>query len=401
MKAVFGQKVNILHINSSAESYGADRALLSLVSTIDKQQFRPIVLVPHTGFLTKKLQSEHISYHVYPFQVLRRADMNINGLLQFIFGFIPSVIYMMRFIKKENIHLVHSNTSVVLPGAIAAKLTGIPHIWHVREIFHSKFRFLERIFKRCILFSSDRVIAVSKAVADQFSSLSKVDVVHDGIDIDYFQSYNHQKVSVQSQPTNHNSHRQFTIGTIGRLNTLKHQQTLIYAFSHVHHTYPDTRLVIVGDVFRNQTQYKEHLVELVQHLHLEPYVTFISHKNDVRPYLQSFDLFVMTSVYEPFGIAALEAMSMSKPVIVSDTGGLPEIVLDQKTGLVFQTKHTADLVAKITYLYRNPKLRHFYATQGKERVNQFFTDHRATNQVEHIFLTVLPSNLKYLPYAEY
>jgi len=123
---------NILYVHTSDELYGADRIVLQLVERLDKQRFRPIVVlakdIDYDGLLSKALSKRQIEFLHLDLAVLRRRHFTPQGLFLYAFRLLVSTIALMHIIQQEEIDIVHSNTLAVIPGALAAFLTGRPHV---------------------------------------------------------------------------------------------------------------------------------------------------------------------------------------------------------------------------------------------------------------------------------
>lgn len=144
------------------------------------------------------------------------------------------------------------------------------------------------------------------------------------------------------------------IGTVGCMRPEKNQEVLLTALRRLRVARVDAHLVIAGDgPLRSQ------LVRRAAELELSDRVHLIGEVDDVRPVLGAMDLFVLPSVaVESFSNAALEAMSMAKPVILSDVGGAREMIDDGVEGyVVSRTELPARLPALIAALYAEPRKR--------------------------------------------
>lgn len=102
-------------------------------------------------------------------------------------------------------------------------------------------------------------------------------------------------------------------------------------------------------------------------------VPFTDVAETIALYYQAADVFVHPSRAESFGMTPVEAMASGTPVIVSDAGGLPEIVLDGESGSVFAVGDSAELAVRLQELLGDADLRARYATAGLERVEERFT----------------------------
>jgi len=178
--------MKILYVNSSASGYGGEICLLEMVTRLSARGFEPLVVLPEKGVLTEKLREKGIPFRIMPLAIIDRRIFKPAGFVRFCRNFIPSIVVLKRIIKEEKVALVHSNTSIVLSGAVAAKLVGVPHIWHIREIFDAHLRCFWFFLQYFIIFFSDRIICISESVKREFCDcgIARISVVYDGIDPD-------------------------------------------------------------------------------------------------------------------------------------------------------------------------------------------------------------------------
>jgi glycosyltransferase involved in cell wall biosynthesis len=160
------------------------------------------------------------------------------------------------------------------------------------------------------------------------------------------------------------------IGTVGTMRPEKNQEVLITALRRLRVARVDAHLVIAGD-----GPMRDHLRRRAADLEVSDRVHFIGEIEDVRPVLGALDVFVLPSVaVESFSNAALEAMSMARPVILSDIGGAREMIDDGVEGYVVSaTELQARLPALIAALYAEPRKRHQMGQAARERAVNCFS----------------------------
>jgi glycosyltransferase involved in cell wall biosynthesis len=142
----------------------------------------------------------------------------------------------------------------------------------------------------------------------------------------------------------------FVIGTVGRLETQKGHQYLIRAFGEVSCLLPNARLVIVG------WGTLEHQLETqAEQLGVRERVLMLGQRTDVLKLLPGFDVFAFPSIFEAQGVAILEAMTEGVPVIASNVGGIPEMVLHERTGLLVGPRNVAALRDAILRIQSEPE----------------------------------------------
>ncbi len=141
---------------------------------------------------------------------------------------------------------------------------------------------------------------------------------------------------------------------------------LVRAFARLQQVSPRTKLVLAGDGAE-----KERVQQLVKSLGLGASVVFPGTQAELVPLYSAADLFVLPSEKESFGLAALEAMACSVPVVATETGGLPEIVEDGKTGFLVPVGDVAALAEAMQALLENPGLHEKMAVLSREKAGRF------------------------------
>ena len=156
--------LNVLFIHQSADMYGSDKVLLSLVLGLDRSLYNPIVILPSDGPLLSVLEECGIRHHVLPLVRIGRTMLSLKGFAALPLMTWRSMQALNSALKGERIDIVHSNTLGVISGAIWAWLKGIFHVWHVHEIIERPLAVRVGLSWALRLFT-DRVICNSHATA--------------------------------------------------------------------------------------------------------------------------------------------------------------------------------------------------------------------------------------------
>ncbi|MGH7443780.1 MAG: glycosyltransferase, partial [Longimicrobiales bacterium] len=112
-------------------------------------------------------------------------------------------------------------------------------------------------------------------------------------------------------------------------------------------------------------------------------------RSDVRQLLELCTVFVFPSLWESFGLAALEAMASARPVIASSVGGVPEIIEDGKTGVLVPTHDPGALAAAVKRLLRSPDQARDLGAAARSAVQEKFDVLRSVTQLEAVYTSVL------------
>jgi len=156
------------------------------------------------------------------------------------------------------------------------------------------------------------------------------------------------------------------VGTVAAMTREKGLRTFLDAAAEVIGERPDTYFVLVG----SGPQDRE-LRGLAAKLGIEDRVVFAGHRPDAERLIASFDLFVLPSLSEGLGSSVLDAMAAGVPVAASCTGGVPEMIEDRKSGMLFEPGSSASLSRCIVRVLGDDGLRAMLVSGARERVKAF------------------------------
>lgn len=306
--------------------------------------------------------------------------------------------------RKENfkydIVIAHDWLSV-MAGVTVKKELGLPLVFHVHSTEKGRtmgngsgvVRSLENRGGQM----ADLIITVSEAMKNELIELGfppkKISVCYNGVDP---KKYSAEKVSNERIKRIRESYgiseNDLLILFIGRLVYVKGVDKLIMAMPRVLEKFPNAKLVIVG-----LGDMKEYLSSLVKRLKLDNTVKFCFEfvsEQDRIAYYASCDVAVFPSLYEPFGIVALEAMSMGKPVVVGAAGvsGMREIVIPtgpEQCGYHVNPSDPSDIAWALISLFQDPQRMNHFGKNSRKRVLDEFTWEIAAKTTEKYYSLVL------------
>lgn len=163
--------------------------------------------------------------------------------------------------------------------------------------------------------------------------------------------------------------RRFLIGTIGRLEEEKGTTFLLQAFHKLLVMVPHARLIIVGEGSQRKS-----LEWLVRQLGIADAVQFVGFQRDIAGWVASFDCFALPSIErESFGIVLLEAMAALCPVIGTNVGGIPNVIENNRTGILVEPADSELLMGALLYVYQHPDIAMQLAVNARRSVEERFT----------------------------
>ena len=373
---------------------GGERSMLELVSGLLSRGYEVFCILPNKGVFYNNLSAKGVVCRVSKMMVIDRNDNPFYIVMKFfhliLFGFMTGV-----WIRRRKIDLIHVNkTTSVFHGLSTSFFAWRPLVWHVRN-YNRRFGILGRI----IFFFTDKVICISKDIARPFHDFfkddnNKINTIHNGVVVKELPKVSKKTGSLAEEMSVNKS--DFIVGVAGRFTAWKKYEVFLDAFKIISEKKMNIYGVIAGDcVSSNNIQlnldliYKDQILKKYNDLKLEDKVKFVGFKKDPEAFLKEIDVFVCTSNPEPFGRVIIEAMAVGVPVVAVHAGGVPEIVLNDQTGILVSPDNPEELSNAIIQLYYDPMLRRRYGKAGWERAKKHFSTSEYVDKVETIYKELL------------
>lgn len=287
-----------------------------------------------------------------------RSTKSDGGRLAYILA-IPK---LGRIISQFAPNIVHAHyaTSYGLMASLTKKTTLFLTLWGDDVLIFPKKSFFHKKLLQFNLSKADQLFAASPVLSktSKMYSEKEVKVIPFGVNTDVF------------YPKNQEPEKKIVIGTVKGLEYIYGIDYLIRAFKIVKDNYQgDVSLLIVGSGSR-ASDFKK----LVKELCIEESVTFAGKIDHVLTpdYHRKIDVFVALSRSESFGVAVVEAQSCAVPAVVTDVGGLPEVIENNVSGIVVESGNVEDAASAILALVKDENLRKKMGYEGRKRVNQYF-----------------------------
>jgi len=381
--AAIGRRV--LFVHQSSDLYGSDRVLLECADAVNRAGGEAVVALPGDGPLFAALRSRGIESHVFsPAGVLKidRRSLSAGGLVRLVASIPCSIESLRRCMANGPIDLVCSNTLAVFAGALWAALYRLPHVWHVHEIVDRPV-LAAKAFGMLLRLSADTVVCNSRATSDFISALqpalaARTRVVWNGVP-DPLRNPSRATTSYTAR-FRPNGER-LAIGLVGRINRMKGHALLLEACERLEDMRTaDFSIVFVGSPPPGQDQHLATLRDRIRSSPIADRVVLCDFLADTAAAYSALDLVCMPSTEaEGFGLVAVEAMAAERAVVAASIGGLPEVVIDGRTGLLHAPGDAADLASKLGALLADDALRCAMGAAGRVRYEQEFTVARMTS----------------------
>ena len=350
--------MKVLRLTTLLDFGGQERKYLSFTENAELLHNRYVfAAIGYGGNAEKLLIERGFEVHILNRQF---AIKNLSNIW--------AVYCLIREVKPDVVHTAAGEAN--FHGIIAAKLAGVKTIIGEEIGIPSHSKPARKIFS-CVYLLADKIICVSKAVKEYLVTIGEIPT--DKGEVIYNPAHAPSVDNRYAHPED------FKIVYVGRLEKVKNVETLIRAFAKSKDS--GVHLIIVGD-----GRERANLESLSENLLIADRVEFVGFSKDPHQYLSTADLFVLPSFSEGFGIAVVEAMLMKVPVLCSNVGGIPEFVVDNENGWLFNPLDEEELVDKLNSIIGKDKneLREI-GIKGFNNVNNVFTLKQYVDNLENLY----------------
>lgn len=370
-------KKKILYVDHTPFIGGAELALVSHIKCLSKDKYEPLVAcsdsVPE---LIEKYQAAGAKVFVISFEKLKIAHPKV------FWRWLRSHTELNSVIRRSGADLVVTNTErAMYIGTLSAFFARKGLVWWVRDFEYNKilFRLLSRV--------AQKIICVSKSVCDFYGGRDdpRFEVIYVGSDFNEKLRQVSLEDVLRVKEELGLTGAGLVVGFVGRLVEWKGAGVLVEAVKGIKDV-KGIKFVIVGSGEGQEGNIEPRLRQMVKECGLEDQVVFTGHRQDVPVLMKVFDIFCHTSIEpEPFATVVIEAMLAGIPVIGTNIGGTPEIVINSQTGFLVPPSDPKALAAVLSHLVKDSKLRIRIGEQGKYAAQNRNTEAITTSQVERIF----------------
>ena len=366
---------NLLYLITDLSLGGAQKVLIHIIEHLDQNWFRPMVACLFGG--DSPIGDDLRNMGIPVFDLKMNKKWRLDGLWR-----------LYKLLRTKDITILHSslfhaNMAARLVGTIAH--TPIVITWRQNINIGSNFRdFTNKLTSNL----DDHVVAVSentRQVELQATGVpqDKVSVVHNCIDVarhELTKSLDRNKIRADLVIPED----AFLLGVVGRLH---HQKGLIYlldALPIIKNSIEQVELLIIGE-----GDLKNDLEAHADSIGVSSFTKFTGPRTDIPEILRALDVFVLPSLWEGLPLALLEAMASSLPVIATNVGGTPEVVIDQETGLLIQPSNSQTIADAVLLLFNDPNLRIRLGNAGSAFVYAQFSAQTLVKELETVYKHLL------------
>ena len=302
----------------------------------------------------------------------------------------PSMLISTRrvaqFLKEWGADLIHCHLPLAgVIGRLAARSASIPVVYtehNVMERYHPWTRRLNLMTWKM----QDQVVAVSREVGDSIRSHAgtsvPVLVVQNGVPVDSFVPSMEQRASIRRELAI--PEESPVVGMVAVFRPQKDLKRWLESARLIRNAFPSAHFLMVGD-----GPLMKEVRATAEDLRLADVTHFVGLQPEIRPYLSAMDAYMSSSLFEGLPLSLLEAMAMKLPVVATSVGGVPEVIVDGRTGYIVPPGSPEMLAEKICLLLSNEQMRHDFGLAGRSVIEERFSMNRMVQQLEDLYVSLI------------
>ncbi len=364
-----GRRIRVVEVLATSTNGGAQEHLHSLVTRLDASRYDVSVVSLSAGSAVRRLQRAGV-----PVLVIEDPDDSIA---------VGALAAHLSEVRADVVHAhMYRAETVATRAVIALGEAGQRRPYLTATIHSSRVRSLDdQEHLRELTPHMDRLIAVSRAIerklVDEQRTAAPVSLVYNGVDLE---RYDNQEACCTLPEEYGMEPGSQIVGVVARLEPEKGHPTLLEAWPAVLRAVPDAYLLIVGEGSR-----RDALEAQARELRIAHRVVFTGRRDDVPAVTAALDVAVLPSYREAQGMVILEAMALSRPVVASAVGGIPEMIEDGVTGLLVPPHDAEALAAAIVRLLKDHPLADTLGRAGHDMVHDRFCIELMVNAIESVY----------------
>jgi glycosyltransferase involved in cell wall biosynthesis len=364
-----GRRIRVVQVLATGTNGGAQEHLFGLVTRMDASRYDVSIVALSPGSAVRKLQRAGFAVLV----IDEPDDAIAVGALAAHLAEVRADVVHAHMYRAETV----ATRAVIALGEIGHRQ---PYV--VSTVHSSRVRSAEdRQTLRDLTPHMDQLIAVSRMIErkihDEGRTGAPVRLIYNGVDLS---RYDHQEPCCTLPEEYGMEPGSQIVGVVARLEPEKGHPTLLEAWPLVLRAVPDAYLLIVGEGSRRET-----LEALARELRVAHRVVFTGRRDDVPAVTAALDVAVLPSYREAQGLSILEAMALSRPVVASNVGGIPEMITDGETGLLVPPHDAEALATGIIRLLRDHPFADTIGRAGHDLVHDRFCIELMVSAVQTIY----------------
>jgi glycosyltransferase involved in cell wall biosynthesis len=367
--------MKILHVIDSGGLYGAEIMLLNLVEEQIVLGLKPVIASIGDHKTAEKPLEREALMRGFPLIFFRMAPgPNVSGAYR-----------LLKYAREEGFDLIHSHgyKGNILLGFIPRVFRRIPLVSTLHGYTSIEGITKMRLYEWLDTLSHkmlDAVVLVNLGMLNhpkiKKQKKIKFHVINNGIPV--------QKADKKKEKKPRTGSETLTIGSIGRLSTEKGYTFLIEAFSLLIRKGVDARLVLIGDGYERPL-----LEECVKRHNLWQNVEFTGYMRNAKQYMDDFDIYAISSLTEGLPITLLEAMAARTPVVATAVGGIPDVIENNREGLLVPPCNPQSMADSFFKLSKDPLFSSQLADKAYDKLIRIYSSRKMAEEYRSLYLSII------------
>ena len=409
--------IRILYVSNTTGLDGASKCLLTLLQHIDRTKIEPFAIVPGEGPLVAEIESLSIKYEFvripWWLRIRGSLDLQLNlgitrnaDLTNFNLGQIQDLsqslmerrLYEIRRIIRENsIDIVQTNAVSILEAALAARLTGTKHVWHIHEYIDDHPGLYSCLPSGAVEWFlnnlSDRLVVPTEAVRQAYGTrvpLEKISQIYNGVPMP-----KRNERSASSRGLLSPYHIEFSIKpkeklicSVGHDGPEKGWNDLVETAHLLSKERTDFKFILVGRIDLYGHNFRD-IMRRIEELKLEDKLIFTGYRDDAQEIMSASDIAFFPSRMETFSLSAAEAMALHVPVVGTVCGGMEEVVVSDQTGILVKPCDHGRMAEALAFLMDDPDERERLGENGRQVFLEKFSPAKYAKQFMEIYVKLM------------
>jgi len=355
--------MKVLHLSSEKGWRGGEQQISYLIDELRKEGVKNFVACRKGSPIEDFCRENHVPYKAFPFRN------------QFDF---TTILGIKKYSRENKIDLIHMHAPSSHGAGVLSHLLGnkVPLIlsrrvdFPVKRSFFSRFKYNYQGIEK-IICVSDKIREIT---AEALTDKKKITTVHSGIDLNKFSVAEH---SFSLREKYNINKEELIIGKVAALAPHKGYYTFIDTAELIIRQGLKAKFFIIGE-----GEERPNIEKHIREKKLEEHFVLTGFLNNIPEVLPQLDIFMLTSKTEGLGTSILDAMACRVPVVTTRAGGIPEIVLHEKTGLTAEINDAEGLAQHVIRLAHDPELKERFVENAHKNLKYFTKEYTASQTLK-------------------
>lgn len=380
------EKIKVLHIAQS--NGGVAEYLKMLFKYVDKNEFK-FDLLCSEQYEEEREAFKTLGYDISAIDMARE----ISPLSD-----MKAIFQIANYIKKTKPDIIHLHSSKAgALGRIASiffhrPIVYNPHGWAFDMNISKKKKNLYVLIERVLGKFTNKIVNISDyekdcALKHNITAKEKIEVIYNGIEIEKYCEKGNKRELMREFGIPEDA---FVIGMVGRISEQKSPETFVEIANKLKSKIENCYFILVGDgELRSKVEKK------IYEYSLEDKFLITGWTNEVVKYISTFDISLLTSRWEGFGLVLAEYMASRKPIVASEVGGIPNVIDNGYNGILVNSGDVQGFCDAILKIKKNEKLKKDLIDNGYDAVNKKFNIRRVVREHENLYLDIKNTSRSY------